>query len=120
MALRKSITTSQNQSAEYWTIPTVGFYKERRQVVAVFHLYKDQASYDAGATPTIRDAAKLELHGAIFDAYFGADNPDAAMLQKQAYTAAKALGVISDYGTPVVIDGKHNGMRALFIDAADI
>lgn len=120
MALRKSITTNQSVVAEYWSIPSVNFYKDRKHVVATFHLYVNKAAYDAGARPVLRDAAKLELQGSAFEAYFGTVNPDAALLQKQAYTAAKTLGVICDYGEPVKVADKYNGLRALFSDAEDV
>lgn len=119
MALQKSITTNSLVTAEYWMTPAVSYNKTRKEVIAQFHLYVNKAARDAGAQPVIQNAAKLVLQGSQFDVFFGATNPDAALLQKQVYVAAKSVGVISDYGAPAVVDGKHNGLRTLFSDAVD-
>lgn len=120
MALKQSVTTKAQVTAEYWYIPEVRYNKPRKEVIALFNLYVSQAARDAGAQPVLANAAKLMITGLAFDVFFGSDNPDAGLLVKQAYAAAKAQGVISDYGEPVMIDGKPNGLRALFDAAVDV
>ena len=120
MALKQSVVTKALVTAEYWYIPEVRYNKARGEVIALFHLFVDQAAREGGAQPVLPNAAKLVINGPAFATYFGADNPDAALLQQQAYVAAKEAGVISDYGEPVMVDGKPNGLRSLFATAVDV
>lgn len=120
MALKQSVVTKSRVTAEYWHLHEVRYNKMRREVIAIFHLFVDQAARVDGWQPHLKEAAKLVLNGPAFDTYFGSANPDAGMLQQQAYLAAKAAGVISDYGDPIMIDGKPNGLRSLFATAVDV
>lgn len=120
MALKKSILTRQNVLAEYWTIPSVDFNKEARRAVARMHLYKDQSSYDADAMPMLRDVCTIVLQGGDFDHYFGDGNANAAFIQQQMYLAAKEKGTNADYGVPIQVNGKYNGLRNTFDGSEDV
>jgi hypothetical protein len=103
MALQKITYLSSGVSGNYIRISAFRWDRTTREASAIFSLYKDQATAQAGGSPLLPVLAKLRLGGAKFDTHLGnvALAGEADMLAL-IYAAAQVEDCISDFGADVL------------------
>lgn len=104
MAFQKKLTLSSGVSGNYIRLTTYRWDRATREAVALFSLYLDSASAQAGKQPLTPFVAKLRLEGAKFDSYLGSAVLADHDAIERMYSAARVEPVSCDFGSHVFFD----------------
>ncbi len=120
MALEQQTDLKNGLQASYWKLVEWSVNLESKTATATFKVYVDRTQSQNGR-PASDKIARLDISGADFDQWF-TDREQTVRDQEVFYTAAKALGVNSDFGSvrdPADQQTKR-GNRPLFRGAKDM
>jgi hypothetical protein len=104
MAFQKTLTLSSGVSGNYMRLTTYRWDRNTREAVALFSLYLDAASAQAGKQALTPFVAKLRLEGAKFDHYLSAAVLAENDAVTQIYRAARVEPLSCDFGSHVFFD----------------